>query len=247
MVALVGSLVLVVLQEFVPTAGSPIILQLFHLCAVLSSLLCAVLIKSQRDRTLLIGDLDHRMKNLFTTLQMVAYNTAQTSDTFDGFIERYTERIDAISRYHRLLTAGDYQTVYFDRLIAHMLLPHFRQGRDKLLDVTTGIVLPGKAAQALGMALNELATNAAKYGGLATPAGRVTVRCFEYRQNGKVWLGVIWMERNGAIKCPVQKQGFGTMLVKASFEDQLNGRVVFEFRKRGLRVEASFPAPSASS
>jgi two-component sensor histidine kinase len=210
-------------------------------------LLRAVRVKSDRDRSILIGDLDRGLKNLFQVLQMVACKTAQTFDSFDRVIERYIGRIEAMARYHRLLTARDYQTVYFDRLIAHMLLPHFR---------------PGEAARALGMALlemallemallgmvwNDLATKAAEYVGLATPVALVTVRCFEYRKNGKVWLGVVCIERNGAARRRFQKPGFGITLGKASLEDQRHGRVSFDFRDRGLRVEASFPAPSASS
>lgn len=224
-----------------------IILQIFHLCAAISTLLCAVLIKSHRDRTVMLGDLDHHMKSIFGTLQMVAYNTAQIPDCVDKFNQRYAGRRQAMPRYHRLLSESEYRGVRFDRLITDMLFPHFRPVHDRIVDATSGIALPGEAAQALGMALHEVATNAVKHGALAAPAGPVTLRCVEVFQNGRVWLGGIWIGRNTPIVRPVQRQAFGVMLVKSSFEDQLKGRVSFDFRDRGPPVEASFPAPSVSS
>jgi len=100
------------------------------------------------------------------------------------------------------------------------------------------IALPPQMAQSLTMTVHELATNAAKYGALSSPAGRVTIA---WARNGKDQFALDWTEAGGpAIKAPTH-QGFGTSLISTMVERQLVGTVAFDWRPEGLGCRMVIP------
>src|SRR5690606_31493273 len=105
--------------------------------------------------------------------------------------------------------------------------------------------LSPKQGLALGLALHELATNAAKYGALSTGSGRIRVAWDLEHRDGRRQVRLRWQERGGPPVRPPTRHGFGTTLIKRSFEYELGGSADLSFASDGMRCEASFPLKGA--
>jgi two-component sensor histidine kinase len=101
--------------------------------------------------------------------------------------------------------------------------------------------LNAAAAQAIGLALHELATNAGKYGALSVDAGRVDVR---WRRDGNVF-AMSWIECNGPPVSQPKRQGFGTIVMKAMAERSVDGAVDLDYAPSGLTWRLTCPAANA--
>jgi two-component sensor histidine kinase len=93
----------------------------------------------------------------------------------------------------------------------------------------------------LGLSLHELATNAAKYGALSVPDGRVSVRWAREDSDGVPNLTLDWREMDGPEVAPPQRKGFGTRLLTDVVEHELNGKSELTYGKAGLSYRLSFP------
>jgi two-component system CheB/CheR fusion protein len=105
------------------------------------------------------------------------------------------------------------------------------------------ILLSPKAAEALGLALNELATNAVKYGALSVPAGHVSISwSLQERAVAPPDLRLRWVERGGPVVKPPARKGFGHAVFERSVAISLDGRVAMDFAPEGLNWELTLPA-----
>jgi two-component sensor histidine kinase len=110
------------------------------------------------------------------------------------------------------------------------------------------VVLTAEAAQALGLALHELATNAIKYGALSAPAGKVRVSwSFDGETSAPRALLLSWIERGGPQVTPPERRGFGHVVIGEMVERSLNGKVAMEFAAEGLNWSVSIPAANLVS
>ena len=132
-------------------------------------------LKQTEDRQkLLLGELNHRVKNTLATVQSIARHTLRSVSSPEVLHERFEDRLLALSKTHNLLTSENWEHASLRELLEQELSPygagryHLRGGED--------VRLAPRAVVALGMALHELTTNAAKYGALSTEAGTVTLR-----------------------------------------------------------------------
>nr|WP_280514506.1 HWE histidine kinase domain-containing protein [Chthonobacter albigriseus] len=189
------------------------------------------------QQQLLIRELHHRVKNTLATVQAVMGSTARASGTVAQFQEAFSARIASLARTHTLLTASDRQRVSFRELIEAELAPYAERERVALSG--PGIELASEIAVPLGMAIHELTTNAAKYGALSTPAGRISV---DWQCSGPspvmVWQ---WRERGGPAVQPQRVQGFGSKLLQRVLREQIGAEVNFDFDPLGLNVQARIP------
>jgi two-component sensor histidine kinase len=122
------------------------------------------------------------------------------------------------------------------RLIADEMAPHHAAGR--VTCSGPAVTLEPDAVQPVAMALHELATNAAKYGALSAPEGRVALEWS--RRDGAVVL--CWRERGGPPVAAPTRRGLGTTVVTMSIRDQLGGDVVFDWSRDGLICTMTVPA-----
>ena len=111
--------------------------------------------------------------------------------------------------------------------------------------------LPSEAAVPIGMAIHELTTNAAKYGALSVPRGKVSVSWQAEPAEEGTRLKLVWQERGGPKVSPPARQGFGSRLLHRVLATQLNAKVEMDFDPEGLRVaidtvlkQAQFPEMS---
>jgi PAS domain S-box-containing protein len=187
---------------------------------------------------LLMREVSHRAKNMLSLVQAIARQTV-TPDP-EHFIERFTDRIQALAANQDLLIQGR-QGVPVDDLVCGQLA-HFSDLIGHKISLNgPNLRLNGIAAQAIGMALHELATNAGKYGALSMDAGHVDI----------VWLAdgdrfkMRWTERNGPEVRPPARRGFGTTVIESMAKRALDGEVQLEYDPAGVTWYLTCPAANA--
>jgi two-component sensor histidine kinase/CheY-like chemotaxis protein len=185
---------------------------------------------------LLMREVDHRAKNALAVVQSILY--LSRADDPATFAEAVEGRINAMARVHSLLSASRWSGVMLGDLIAQELAAFSACSR---LDIQGPVLaLRPEAAQAVALVLHELATNAAKYGALATDAGRLAVTWSLGHDPQELTL--VWREEGGpTIVEPPQGRGFGMVLIEQVVGRQLNGRLALDWRRDGLRCTMAYP------
>jgi two-component sensor histidine kinase len=196
--------------------------------------------RAEVEREMLVGELNHRVKNLFAVVRALA-TQANGGRTAEQYQRVFLGRVDALARTHDLLFESEWRGAEL-RSLANALQP-FAGERAEAIEVD-GVQLELGARQALSVSLilHELATNAAKYGALSVPDGRVRLSWqIEDAEQGK-HIRLRWEERGGPPVTPPQETGFGTQLIRRAFDYELNGTADLSFGPEGVRLEATFPA-----
>jgi PAS domain S-box-containing protein len=191
--------------------------------------------EAEERQSLLAREVDHRARNALAVVQAIVRLTR--AKTVDGYVSAVEGRILALSRAHMLLSHSRWQGADLGKLVDEELGP-YRTGEDGRVAATgPNILLYPATAQALALALHELATNAAKHGALSSATGRVRL-AWELRSGS---LALHWAETGGPSVEPPAAQGYGTRVISASIERQLGGRAKFDWRREGLHCTMSIP------
>ena len=197
---------------------------------------------AEQQRELLLNELNHRVKNTLATVQSIAAQTARGASSLEEFRKAFEARLLAISKTHNLLTESEWQGAELHDILSDEAAA-YRNGDGKARVRLEGepVMLPAKTALVAGMVFHEMLTNAAKYGALSRPAGRVEVgwRVDRRANGGEVHLN--WVERGGPPVEPRKTRGFGSRLIERGLEQEAGGRVKFEFAPDGLRCEMCIP------
>jgi PAS domain S-box-containing protein len=199
---------------------------------------------TERKRTeervhLLVREANHRAKNLLSLVQAIARQT--TARDRDDFIDRFTERLQALAANQDLLVRHKWQAVDMEGLVRAQLAPFADLIGPRIVVGGPQLHLNAAAAQALGLALHELATNAGKYGALSTGAGHVHIG---WRLDGDT-LAVSWTERKGPPVRPPERQGFGTTVMRSMAKRALGGEVRLDYAPTGVEWHLTCPAATA--
>ena len=196
---------------------------------------------AERRLTLAVREMGHRLKNTLATVQALVNLTARSAKTIDDFRRAVTKRIAALAKNHALLLANNWTGATLEQVLRAELEP-YDDGKGERIKLDGPVVhLPPDAALALAMAVHELTTNAAKHGALSVPGGRVEVTWSESGQDGRRWLTLDWIERDGPpVPVPTCK-GFGSTLIERVLEGQLKGSVAIDFRPEGLSFHLEAP------
>jgi two-component sensor histidine kinase/DNA-binding response OmpR family regulator len=192
--------------------------------------------KHAEERQLLLArEVDHRAKNALTLVQSILRLTRATE--IDDYVAAVEGRIKALSRAHTILSHARWEGADLASLVDEELAPYTGPGSDQVVVSGPWAFLDPNTAQALALALHELASNAAKYGSLSTTQGRLELT-WQIEQDT---LTLTWTESEGPrVRRPIAT-GFGTKIILGSIERQLHGRVAFEWRADGLRCVLSVP------
>jgi PAS domain S-box-containing protein len=193
---------------------------------------------------LLMREVNHRAKNLLAVVQAVVRQTAGEVDP-KLFEARLNERIAALAASHDLLVKNEWRGVDTGTLVETQLA-HFKDliGTRVILRGPPALLRP-EAAQALGMALHELATNAGKYGALSCRGGSVHVE-WEIAANGRgPYFKIRWIERGGPPPKQPERQGFGQKVMVQMAEYALEGKVSLTYPASGLVWELAAPVERA--
>jgi two-component sensor histidine kinase len=195
---------------------------------------------AEEERELLLGELDHRVKNLFAVVRALA---SQFREERSAAEERrvFLDRLDALVRSHDLALSEDWRSVDLAALAADALAP-YRGGDGGVAITGPAVHVSPKAAQALSLVLNELATNALKYGALSTPEGRIELAwTVEDGDDGGRRVRLGWTESGGPPVEPPERKNFGSRLIERAFTSDLGGEAALEFAPEGVRLDATFP------
>ena len=189
--------------------------------------------------SLLMREANHRIKNLLGLVQAIARQTAGGEP--EDFVRRFNERIQALAANQDLLVRNERQAVDVAALVRAQLA-HFADLIESRITVHgPKLCLNTAAAQAVGLALHELATNAGKYGALSTDAGRVDV---SWGSDGDT-LTMSWSERDGPPVSSPKRPGFGTIVMEAMAERSVGGTVQLDYAPSGLIWRLTCPAANA--
>jgi PAS domain S-box-containing protein len=188
-------------------------------------------------------ELSHRTKNLLAVIMAMVRQTARASTDVAVLQSELIQRLQSLSASHDLLVAEDWAGASIEELIRAVLQPFIGNESAALECEGPRVFVNATAAQNLGLALHELATNAAKYGALSTHEGRVRVTwSIAPNGDGKPHLNLSWRERNGpAVASPTTK-GFGHIVVERVAAQALNASVTYEFPKDGVHWTIAIPA-----
>jgi two-component sensor histidine kinase len=172
--------------------------------------------------------------------------TARGVHTPAAFRERFEGRLIALSKAHDQLTMHHWENADLRDLLSGSLAPYAGAGRVVLRG--EDIVLRPRAVLTLAMAVHELTTNAAKYGALSTPAGRIEIQWQPARaDDNRQILRIEWIETGGPPVVEPEQRGFGSKLIEGSISAELGGKATLSFTSDGLRCELAIPMESIAA
>jgi PAS domain S-box-containing protein len=182
----------------------------------------------ERVRTV-AAELQHRMKNLLTIVQTIATQTLRDLNAHPA-VESFLGRLQALAAATDIFTLSNWSTVEVGSVISEITAPFRNEATENIVVRGERVRVPSNVAIALGLAAHELCTNAAKYGSLSAPGGRVEV---EWSRNDG-GLVLEWREVGGpAVRAP-QHKGFGTRLLERGIFAESEGRIRLDYAPEGL-------------
>jgi CHASE1-domain containing sensor protein/two-component sensor histidine kinase len=218
----------------------------------------AAVIGLQRERALraeeqarvLVRELSHRVKNTLSIVTAIASQTVRHSSSLQQFDRAFRERLNGLSNVHDLLSSGSTNETSLQKLVGEVLKPYRNTAAANLVVRGRDCLLPSNAAVMLSIILNELATNATKYGAWSTPSGRVTLQWQLVSGEGGRLLKLWWTETGGPpVLAAPKHEGFGTSVMKFAVERSLGGSASAEWRREGAvyRIELPYDAAARPS
>ena len=194
-------------------------------------------------RNSLTRELNHRVKNTLANVLSIVSLTRRRADNLDDFAEGIDQRIRALSATHDLLTQSEWGTTPIRSVIEVELAPYANDADHDLVIEGPPVELAPNDALSLGLAIHELATNAAKYGALSTRGGKVSI----------IWTlvnerlaRIDWTESGGPRVTEPTKRGFGTDLIEKIVAHELRHPVDLEFLPTGVRCKLLVPVREPS-
>ena len=192
----------------------------------------------QERQTMMLHELNHRVRNTLTTVQSLARQSRRTDDMG----ERLEGRIISLSKTHDLLSRDDWTGASLTTVLENEFAPFREQQVDRFHLVGPDLDLPPRYVLALGMTLHELTTNAAKYGALSVEEGRVDIAWHVVTgESGTRRLALEWRESGGPPVTEPRRRGFGTRLINGGVGHELGGTVHLDFDVTGLRCTLEVP------
>lgn len=190
-------------------------------------------------RNSLTRELNHRVKNTLANVLSIVSLTRRRATDLDSFAAGLEGRIRALSATHDLLTQSEWGTTPIRAVVAAELAPYV-QDSERALDLSgPAVELAPNDALSLGLALHELATNAAKFGALSVPQGRVAITWQLITQD---LARIEWAERGGPpVPQDERKRGFGTELIEKIVAHELRNPVELSFEPDGVRCALILP------
>lgn len=195
---------------------------------------------TQRTR-LLLRELNHRVKNTLAMLQSLARQTLRQTSDPQEFMTAFAGRLQAISEAHGLLSDHEWGEIRLSALLAKQLSPHVRDYEKQIEIHKDEILLGPDQAVGLGLVLHELATNAAKYGALSVPQGKIVVTARGVDEDGRRVLHLTWTEVGGPAVEEPGRRGFGSILIERSLDKVMGSSVKVEYLPAGVTAIVRLP------
>jgi two-component sensor histidine kinase len=195
----------------------------------------------EEHQVLLINELNHRVKNTLATVQSIAGQTLRNASSVEHVREDLEGRLFALSRVHDVLTRESWEGANLREVIEQAIEPYRRHEDDRFHIAGQDTRLSPRMALAVALALQELATNAVKYGSLSNATGVVRITWEIAGAAASRRLLLLWEEAGGPAVHPPTRRGFGSRLIERSFAMELGGRATLEFCPEGVRCTVDAP------
>jgi PAS domain S-box-containing protein len=189
---------------------------------------------------LLIGELNHRVKNTLATVQAIAHQTLRRAKSPVDFVSSFSGRVQALARAHTLLTQSTWMGANVMDMVRDQLLLG-SEADDRITCEGPPLMLEPQVSLHLAMVLHELGTNARKYGALSVPTGRLSVS-WEIETAGNRSLNLQWRESAGPMVQAPTERGFGSTLIEQSLQAH-GGVASIRYGADGVTCEIKLPLP----
>lgn len=199
------------------------------------------IIRAEERQRILLGELQHRVRNALGVVRSIARRSAETSSSVEEYASHLDGRLNAFARTHTLVTRDPEGGVDLEYLIAEELLDYNATEGAQLRVSGPVVRLQPKAAETFALAIHELATNAIKYGALSQPSGRIEVDWQIDEAPKPPKLVFIWRERGGPPVRPPSRRGFGTELLERMLAFEFKGQTAIAFDSAGLQCVIKVP------
>ena len=199
--------------------------------------------RHSRQVHLLMREVTHRSKNLLAIIQAMARQTVKDSLTAADFERRFSMRLRGLSFSHEILAAGNWHGASLPELARGHLGSVLEAYGDRISFSGPDIVVRPEAAQNIGLAFNELTSNAVKFGALSGSTGHVAIE-WTVEAGGDQeprWLRLVWNEYGGAVVAPPLRQGFGHKVMERVVARALDGLIAMTFAPTGLQWSLRIP------
>jgi len=197
------------------------------------------LAESRRD--LLVAELSHRVKNTLATVISISHQSFARAPSLEDARRSFEGRIRALAQTHSRLAEAKWSGVDLESMLRDEFAPYAGDDSSNVQLSGPAVTLNPRSAVVLGMAVHELATNAAKYGALSVRSGRVGVDWDVNASEEDRTLTMRWTESGGPPVTPPVRSGFGRLLLERALAADLDGKVQMVFAESGLRCTISFP------
>lgn len=194
----------------------------------------------------LLDEMQHRTRNLITVVEAIAQQTMRATSSMDAFMAQFSIRLSALSRVQGLLSRSERTPITIGALISlelEALGPH--PGVPRAIVEGPDVRLRKRSVQTLALAIHELATNARKYGALATESGRLSVTWrIERAADGAACLALEWAEtgiEQRLDRADPQRFGYGRTLIEKALPYSLSAKTTFEVGDREFRCTITLP------
>ncbi|RXH15165.1 histidine kinase [Bradyrhizobium guangzhouense] len=188
-----------------------------------------------KQQKALLDEINHRVKNTLGTVQSIARLSRASSNDLNEYAAAFEGRLLALSQAYNLLTENNWVGVSLVSIVRQTLAPY--AGPERLEIDGPDILLPPKLTLAISAALQELSTNAAKYGAFSVASGKLHLS-WNVDETGLVRLS--WTERGGPLVHKPTRRGFGTKMITGMFAGEAGWSVSLDFNPGGLRCLMQF-------
>ncbi|HEX6141403.1 MAG TPA: PAS domain-containing protein, partial [Geminicoccaceae bacterium] len=199
--------------------------------------------RAEEQKLLLLGELNHRVKNTLTAVRSMVMRTLAGPEEHEPLRETLVGRLQALARTHDLLAASGWQGAPLTALIEGELAPYRAPGSDRVDADGPAVTLASGTVSILALAVHELTANAARHGALSVPGGRVSLRWqVEPAAGGRgEVLHITWREAGGPPVRESASSGFGRQLIERGVTYEIGGRSETRLDPAGFCWEAWLP------
>ncbi|HZA67992.1 MAG TPA: HWE histidine kinase domain-containing protein [Geminicoccaceae bacterium] len=187
---------------------------------------------------LLIDELNHRVRNTLAIVNAIATQTMKHTPSVQEFRSAFGGRIAALAKTHTLLATKRWNASTLHELIVQQLEPYTRDRADAVDIAGPRLLVNPKQALTLSLVMHELAANAAKYGALSVPSGRVEIG---WRIDPDRRLLLTWQETGGPSVAPPGQRGFGSQLIEFNIAHEFGGEAKLDYRPTGVECVLKIP------
>jgi two-component sensor histidine kinase len=207
---------------------------------------CAALREGELRQKMLAGEMSHRVKNLFALVNTMVRFGARSARDKDDFARSLSGRLHALAEAHHLVLAGETtaSALEFEHIIRSVIEAHQSENGLRFGLMGSALSIKPESISGLALVINELATNAIKYGALAADEGTVAITWSAEDDH----LSVRWEERGGAaVEAAPDRIGFGSRLLDTTIVRQFGGTFKQDWQRDGVVVSISLPMSAIST